>query len=590
MMSAFVDARRVGKVREFPRRTRTLLAAAVAPPESLEPRLFLHAGHDHAAVEPTALFSPQVTSAQLVSSTLSVTATSPFNGAINVAAAANVTVAFSVAVNPATVNATTFELRNANNVPVPAAVTYNATTRTATLNPTADLTATSGYYHARVKGGTAGVKDAAGNHLASDFTWSFTRGGQPAFTETTVFSGLSRPTQVKFSSDGRVFVAEKSGLVKVFDNLSDTTATVFADLRTQTHNFWDRGLLGLALHPNFPATPYVYVLYTYDGDVGGAAPRHGSPNTDTDPGPDATGAGAIVSGRLSRLTASGNTMVPGSEQVLIHDWQQQYPSHSIGSLQFGPDGALYASGGDGASFNFVDYGQQGNPFGDPQSEGGSLRSQDLLTPGDPTTLDGTIIRIDPDSGAALPGNPLYNSGNDANAQRIIASGQRNPFRFTFRPGTSEIWAGDVGWSTWEEINRIVSPTDAVLENFGWPAYEGNARQSGYDGANLPMLENYYARGASAHNGPYYTYRHSEQVVPGSGEPTGGSSITGLAFYNGTSYPAAYDGALFFSDYSRRRIYVMFKGPNGLPNPASRQVFKSAAGSTELTTGPGGDLF
>ena len=72
-----------------------------------------------------------------------------------------------------------------------------------------------------------------------------------------------------------MFVAEKSGLIKVFDSLSDTTPTVFADLRTNVHNFWDRGLLGLALHPNFPTQPYVYVLYTHDAPIGGTAPRWG---------------------------------------------------------------------------------------------------------------------------------------------------------------------------------------------------------------------------------------------------------------------------------------------------------------------------
>ena len=77
----------------------------------------------------------------------------------------------------------------------------------------------------------------------------------------------------------------------------------------------------------------------------------------------------------------------------------------------------------------------------------------------------------------MPTNPLFATGDDANAQRIVAFGLRNPFRFTFRPGTNELWVGDVGWNTWEEINRIVNPTDALVENFGWPAYEGPARQA-----------------------------------------------------------------------------------------------------------------
>ena len=180
------------------------------------------------------------------------------------------------------------------------------------------------------------------------------------FQETIVFSnGLSLPTAVRFAPDGRVFVAQKNGVIKVFASLTATTPTTFADLRTQVDDYWDRGLLGLALDPNFPANPYVYVLYTYDAPIGGTAPIWNDA-CPTPPGP--TTDGCIVSGRLSRLTtdAIGNTMV--SEQVLINDWCQQFPSHSIGTLFFGPDGALYVSGGEGASFNNVDYGQYGNTY------------------------------------------------------------------------------------------------------------------------------------------------------------------------------------------------------------------------------------
>ena len=128
----------------------------------------------------------------------------------------------------------------------------------------------------------------------------------------------------------------------------------------------------MALDPEFPANPYVYVLYTYDHELGSPspAPRWGTPGVYSDPCPTPPGAtadGCVVSGRLSRLTASGNTMT-GSEQVLVEDWCQQYPSHSVGAVEFGRDGALYASGGDGASFNFADWGQDGaplNPCGDP---------------------------------------------------------------------------------------------------------------------------------------------------------------------------------------------------------------------------------
>jgi glucose/arabinose dehydrogenase/PKD repeat protein len=426
------------------------------------------------------------------------------------------------------------------------------------------------------------------------------------FSEQTVFSGLTNPTAIRFASDGRVFVAEKSGLVKVFDSLSDPQPDVFADLRTQVHNFWDRGLLGLALDPGFPDNPYVYVLYTHDAAIGGAAPRWGAPGATSDgcptpPGP--TGDGCVVSGRLSRLTASGNSMA-GAEQVLIEDWCQQYPSHSVGALDFGPDGALYATGGDGASFNFTDYGQDGsplNPCGDPPggvgailtpptAEGGALRSQDLRTLSDPTSLDGALLRVDPATGAGLPDNPGAGS-SDLNTRRIVAYGMRNPFRFAVRPGTDEVWIGDVGWNTWEEIERVQNPTAAVT-NLGWPCYEGSGRQSGYDSANLSICENLYAAGASAVRNPLFAWNHGSQVVPGEGCPTGSSSAAGIAFGPADgSYPSEYRGALFFADYSRDCVWAMLPATGGVPDRANIRTFAAgAANPVHLQIGPGGDLF
>jgi glucose/arabinose dehydrogenase/PKD repeat protein len=430
------------------------------------------------------------------------------------------------------------------------------------------------------------------------------------FQETTVFSGLTNPTVVRFAPDGRVFVAEKRGVIKVFDSLTDTTPTVFADLNANVYNFWDRGLLGMALDPNFPTNPYVYVSYTYDHELGSAAPapRWGAAGVYSDPCPTPPGPtadGCVVSARLSRLRAAGNVMT-GSEQVLVEDWCQQYPSHSIGTLEFGRDGALYASGGDGASFTFVDYGQDGspvNPCGDPPgapgstltpptAQGGALRSQDLRTTSDPTSLDGSIIRVDPATGAGLPGNPLFNS-SDPNARRIIAQGLRNPFRFAHRPGTDELWVGDVGWSDWEEINVISNPVDGVVENFGWPCYEGAGRQAGYDAANLNICETLYGT-PGAVTAPYHAYHHSSRVVPNETCPTGSSSIAGLEFEfaeSQNSYPDEYDQALFFADYSRDCVWAMLKGANGRPAPGQIRTFVAgAANPVNLEIGPGGDLF
>jgi glucose/arabinose dehydrogenase len=109
----------------------------------------------------------------------------------------------------------------------------------------------------------------------------------PGFQEKIVFSGLTNPTAVRFAPDGRVFVAEKRGVIKVFDSLTDTSPDVFADLNANVYNFWDRGLLGMALDPNFAANPYVYVLYTFDHELGSPAtpPRWGTQGVYSDPCP-----------------------------------------------------------------------------------------------------------------------------------------------------------------------------------------------------------------------------------------------------------------------------------------------------------------
>src|SRR3954468_9703092 len=202
------------------------------------------------------------------------------------------------------------------------------------------------------------------------------------FVSTTIFNGLTAPSAIRFAPDGRVFVAESDGRVLVFDNTNDTTPTLYADLRQNTVWFGDRGLLGLAIDPQFTTgRPYIYVLYTYDAAIGGTAPKW------NDVCPSNIGAdqdGCVASARLSRIDPQGR------ETVLINDWCQHFSSHSIGALNFGPDGALYASGGDGASFIYADYGDGGNPktpCGDPPggvggvmdpptAEGGALRSQD----------------------------------------------------------------------------------------------------------------------------------------------------------------------------------------------------------------------
>jgi len=224
----------------------------------------------------------------------------------------------------------------------------------------------------------------------------------------------------------------------------------------------------------------------------------------------------------------------------------------------------------------------------PSAEGGALRSQDLLTSGDPVAWGGSVLRVDPATGSAWPQNP--NAGGDPEDDRTIAFGLRNPFRWTFRPGTSEMWIGDVGMDKWEEIDRLADPVGFPAENFGWPCYEGTPRQFSYDNTDLTLCESLYAGGPTAVIAPYLSYLHLQKVDPSESCLTAGSSISGLAFYSGGTYPAEYEDALFFADHSRNCTWVLTKGADGLPDPASVRIFQQgAAQPVDLVRGPGGDL-
>jgi cysteine-rich repeat protein len=229
------------------------------------------------------------------------------------------------------------------------------------------------------------------------------------FTETLIASGLTPPSAMKIAPDGRVFVLEQNGRVRVVKNdvLLSTPFTTFT-----VDNVGERGLSGIAFDPDFATNGYIYFYYTAT-----------TPTTHN---------------RLVRVTANGDVMAPGSEVVLMDFPTLTAEIHNGGALNFGSDGKLYISLGE---------------------NGTGSNAQSL------NTVLGKILRVNKD-GSIPTDNPFYGSTTGMN-RAIWALGLRNPFTFDFQPGTGRMYINDVGAATWEEINE-----GAPGANFGWPTTEG----------------------------------------------------------------------------------------------------------------------
>jgi glucose/arabinose dehydrogenase len=234
---------------------------------------------------------------------------------------------------------------------------------------------------------------------------------QSGFVEALVVSGLSAPTAMEFAPDGRLFVTQQAGDLRVIED-GVLLPTPFVSLNV-THN-GERGLLGITFDPDFEINQYVYVYYTV-----ATSPLHN---------------------RLSRFTANGNVALPGSEVVLLDlPNLSSATNHNGGAIHFGPiDGKLYIGVGENAN------GSNAQAF---------------------NTILGKILRINPD-GTIPSDNPFYNT-TTGNNRAIWALGVRNPYTFTFEAGTGRMFINDVGQSTWEEINDGIAGS-----NYGWPVTEG----------------------------------------------------------------------------------------------------------------------
>ncbi len=238
------------------------------------------------------------------------------------------------------------------------------------------------------------------------------------FVESLVAGGFSNPTSVVFAPDGRIFVTEKAGAVRVIKN-GAVLAAPFVTLPVNTAI--DLGLMGFAFDPNFSTNQYVYIYYTA--------------STPT------------IHNRLSRFTANGDVAVAGSEMILM-----EFPTLSAssamniaGTIKFDSAGKLYLSTGDTEI--------------PPNSQ----------TMGN---LYGKILR--PNTDGSIPtDNPFYMTAS-GNNRAIWALGFRNPFKFSIQPGTNRFFANDVGQDTWEEIDDVLGGG-----NYGWPTYEGISNNPSY---------------------------------------------------------------------------------------------------------------
>ena len=435
----------------------------------------------------------------------------------------------------------------------------------------------------------------------------------PGFQESVVFSGLDSPTALRFSPDGRVFVAEKSGLIKVFDSLSRPDAD---RVRRPAH----RGLQLLGPRPARPRarpatsrpTPYVYVLYTYDAAIGGPTPRWGTPGAIRRRLPDAAGPDhRRLRGQRPALAADrdgqrDDRLRAGADRRLVPAVPEPLDRRPRVRRRTAPSTSAAATG---ASFNFADYGQVGdpvNPCGDPAGRRGRRRRRrpapraarcaarsPRRPAGEPAALNGAdpagrpgdrqrparqparreLRRQRPAHRRLRPAQPVpvHDPARDERAldrrRRLDRRGRRST--------ASSIRARAPAQQLRLALLRGPGPT-AVLP--GRRACDSCSRST---------------RRRRRSRAPYYTYQHSAKVVPGETLPDGQLvDHRARLLPNGGAYPAAYDGALFFADYSRDCIWAMQTGSAehpGSPNHVETFV-AGAANPVDLQIGPDGDLY
>lgn len=301
------------------------------------------------------------------------------------------------------------------------------------------------------------------------------------------------------ANDSRLFVVQQGGLIRILNANGTVNTTPFLNLSSLLSTGGERGLLGLAFHPNYATNGLFFVNYT---------------NT----------SGNTV---IARYSVSANPNVANTAGTILMTINQPYSNHNGGSIKFGPDGYLYIGMGDGGS------------GGDPQGYAQNLSLTQTNVASNPSRIYlGKMLRIDVDNvetplNYGIPASNPY--ATEAGKREIWAYGLRNPWKFSFNRLNGDLWIADVGQNEVEEINKIASPLPNTGMNFGWRCYEGTAA--------------YNTSGCAAQStmvAPIAQYTHTA---------TGGCSVTGGYVYTGSLYPNL-QNKYVFADYCTGELGII----------------------------------
>jgi len=337
---------------------------------------------------------------------------------------------------------------------------------------------------------------------------------------------IGQPTKVLVEpvADPRWFVLRKSGQLVVFDPDNANSISTFIDLSGVVRTNSEGGLLGMAFHPDYPGVPEIFLSYTING------------------------ATTEMRSVFSRFILD-DVMSPGAgtvEQVIL-EVDQFASNHNGGDIGFGADRFLYIGLGDGGG------------GGDPQETGQ-----------DNTRLLGAMLRIDVIGTGAdynIPAdNPLIVNpdkcgpgNNPAECPEIYAWGLRNPWRWNFDAPSNELWLGDVGQGSWEEIDQIV-----LGGNYGWDCREG-AHDFEINNCNGPFID------------PVSEYNHSN----------GNVSITGGLIYRGMDIPAL-SGRYVFADFASGRLWALQS--DGMGGYTNEELLNTSTGPSSFGADQAGELY